>query len=88
MLEVILGLLLGGLFGWGVIAGMDALMDWIAKLRAQKRTRIERELDRTQEQLRQTVLALAGQLGADAHEARKALIRESFLASGQLPTRE
>ena len=88
MLEVILGLLLGGLFGCGVIAGMDALMDWIAKLRAQKRTRIERSLDCTQEELRQTILALAGQLGADAHEARKALIRESFFASGHVPTRD
>ena len=50
--------------------------------------RIEAELDRQQAELRATILNLANQLGADAHEARKALIRESFLASGKVPPPE
>ena len=50
-----------------------------------RRARIEAELDRKQDELRRTVLQLADALGMDAHEARKALIRESFLASGRTP---
>lgn len=50
-----------------------------------RRARIEAELDRKQEELRRTVLQLADALGMEAHEARKALIRESFLASGRTP---
>lgn len=41
--------------------------------------------DQKQMELRHTILRLADHLGADAHEARKALIRESYLASGKLP---
>jgi len=70
---------------WLVWAGVITIVDWIKALRANKRVRIERELDRQQAELRATILHLAGQLGADAHEARKALIRESYLASGQTP---
>lgn len=61
------------------------LVDWIKSLRERKRARIERELDRTQAELRATILRLASELGADAHEARKALIRESYLVSGKVP---
>jgi hypothetical protein len=50
-----------------------------------RRARIEAELDRKQDELRRTVLQLADTLGMEAHEARKALIRESFLASGRTP---
>lgn len=50
-----------------------------------RRARIEAELDRKQEELRRTVLQLADALGMEAHEARKALIRESFLASRRKP---
>lgn len=50
-----------------------------------RRARIEAELDRKQDELRRTVLQLADALGMEAHEARKALIRESFLASGRTP---
>ena len=32
-----------------------------------------------------TILQLASELGADAHEARRALIRESYLTSGRVP---
>ncbi|NYD66389.1 hypothetical protein [Agromyces atrinae] len=51
-----------------------------------RRARIEAELDRKQDELRRTVLQLADALGMEAHEARKALIRESFLASGRTPS--
>ena len=77
-------LLLGGL-GYLVIEGASWLMDWIKGRREQRIARIEAELDRTAQQMRATILLLAEQLGADGFEARKALIRESFLASGQVP---
>ncbi|HWH25145.1 MAG TPA: hypothetical protein VNT53_00665 [Pseudolysinimonas sp.] len=57
------------------------LVDWVRSRRERRRVAIERELDRKQAQLRATILQLAEELGNDAHEARKALIRESFLAS-------
>ncbi len=63
----------------------ERLMNWLARRREARMTRIETELDRTQEELRATVLTLAQALGAEAHEARKALIRESYRASGKLP---
>ena len=52
-----------------------------------RRARIEAELDQKQDELRRTILDLADALGMEAHEARKALIRESYLASGQVPRR-
>jgi len=77
-------LLVGGLINLLWMGGVW-LVDWIKTLRERKRARIERELDRTQAELRATILRLASELGADAHEARKALIRESYLASGRVP---
>lgn len=59
--------------------------DQIERCRDAKRARIEAELDRTEAQLRATILQLAAELGADAHEARKAMIRESYLHRGELP---
>ncbi len=56
-------------------------------LRDRKRKARERELHRAELELRRTILQLASELGADAHEARKALIRESYLASGRIPER-
>lgn len=50
-----------------------------------RRARIEAELDCKQDELRATILQLADALGMEAHEARRALIRESFLASGRTP---
>lgn len=76
-----------------LIQGAVELTVWISKMvkqyRANKRARSEEELDRTQAELRLAILNLASQLGADAHEARKALIRESYLAGrdGNPPTR-
>lgn len=70
---------------WLVGAAVMWIVDWLSRLRDQRRARIERELDRKQAELRATVLRLASELGADAHEARKALIRESYLASGTMP---
>lgn len=60
-------------------------LDFIPALRERRRRALERELERTQMQLRATILQLASELGADAHEARKALIRESYLAAGRVP---
>ncbi|GAB3608367.1 hypothetical protein GCM10027414_04920 [Humibacter ginsengiterrae] len=68
--------------------GIEDLMDWLQQWRDARAARIEAELDRTQEQLRATMLQLAEALAQDAHQARRALIRESFLASGQMPPRD
>jgi hypothetical protein len=70
---------------WLLWVGVEWVVNWLLALRERKRARIERELDRTQAELRSTILRLASELGADAHEARKALIRESYLASGRVP---
>jgi F0F1-type ATP synthase membrane subunit b/b' len=61
------------------LAGLAVTM-WEA-YRENRKSRIERELDDAQASLRATIVDLAAELGADAHETRKALIRESFLAS-------
>ncbi len=65
--------------------GRQPLEQWIDRRRDRKRARIEAELDRTQAELRQTILQLASALNGDALEARKALIRESYLARGEVP---
>ncbi len=76
---------------WFLIAAFVAVlligvvMELNYRWRQRKVRRIEAELDRAQAELRATILALASELGADAHEARKALIRESFLAAGRIP---
>lgn len=57
------------------------VVDWLSTLRDRRRARIERELDRKQAEVRATILTLAEQLDAAGLEARKALIRESYLAS-------
>ncbi len=80
-------LLAAGLIYWAG-AGVVWLVDWWRDRRRRRIARIEAELDRQQAELRATILHLADQLGADAHEARKALIRESFLASGRVPPPE
>jgi hypothetical protein len=50
-----------------------------------RRARVEAELDQKQDELRRTILSLADALGMEALEARRSLIRESFVASGRLP---
>lgn len=78
-----------------ILAGLWKAGEWlvhlfrehrIARIRAVKRT-TEIELDRKQEELHRTILRLAEGLDMEAHEARKALIRDSFIASGHLPNR-
>jgi hypothetical protein len=69
----------------GLWMGGEWLMQLINRRRAVRVARIEAELDRKQDELRATVLQLASALGMEAHEARKALIRESYLASGRIP---
>jgi hypothetical protein len=70
---------------WGVLYGIGALMYWIAtqvrQYRQRRRDRIEAELDRAEAELKATLYELASQLSQNAHEARKALIRESFLTA-------
>jgi hypothetical protein len=78
---LLLPVLLVALIVQGVIEVTIWISNMVKRHRANKRARIEAELDRTQAQLRATILNLASQLGAEAHEARKALIRESYLAS-------
>lgn len=76
------------LVGW-IVQGVSYVAEWLVNLyarrRARKRAVIEAELDRTQERLRRTILDLSAALGAEAHEARKALIRESYLARAEVP---
>lgn len=71
-----------------ILIGVVLFVEWLKELSDRRRTRIERELDVVQERMRATIFQLASELGADAHEARKALIRESYLASGQLPPQQ
>lgn len=78
---LLLPFLLVALLVQGVIELTIWIVNKIRDSRLSKRRRIEAELDRKQAALRATILDLASQLGADAHEARKALIQESFLAS-------
>lgn len=78
---LLLPFLLVALLVQGVIEVTAWIVNKINRYRANKRARIEAELDCKQAALRATILNLASQLGAEAHEARKALIRESFLAS-------
>jgi uncharacterized membrane protein YbhN (UPF0104 family) len=80
-------IIVGGFLYW-VGVGLEWLVDWWRDRRQRRIARTEAELDRQQAELRATILNLANQLGADAHEARKALIRESFLASGRVPPTE
>ncbi|GAA2021759.1 hypothetical protein GCM10009819_00340 [Agromyces tropicus] len=72
--------------GYGLWKGGEWLVIGIIRRRRARIARIEAELDRTQDELRATVLQLANALGMEAHEARKALIRESYLASGHVPS--
>ena len=65
--------------------GRQPVEQWVRQRRDRKRARIEAELDRTQAELRQTIFQLASALNGDALEARKALIRESYLARGEVP---
>ena len=76
------------LAGWiisGLATGGEWAMRYFLDRRDRKRAAIEAELDRKQAELRATILNLSEQLNGDAHEARKALIRESFLARGEIP---
>lgn len=57
------------------------VVDWLIALHDRRRARIERELDRKQAEVRATILTLAEQLDTAGLEARKALIRESYLVA-------
>ena len=60
---------------------------WLLTRCDRRRQARERELRHAQLDLRRAKLQLASELGADAHVARRALIRESFLTSGKTPPR-
>lgn len=64
------------------VRARDGVADFVDR---DRKARLEAELDRKQEELRRTILQLADALGMEAHEARKLLIRESYLASGRAP---
>lgn len=83
--EVIATILLVGVIAFFIAAGGEVFMQWKKSRRERRIARIEAELDRQAAELRGTILSLAEQLGANAHEARKALIRESYRATGQAP---
>lgn len=68
-----------------VVQSYQAFTAWVRSRREERIATIEAELDRTQAELRRTILDLSAALGAEAHEARKALIRESFIARGEIP---
>ncbi|RWZ78505.1 MAG: hypothetical protein EOT05_02010 [Candidatus Microsaccharimonas sossegonensis] len=63
----------------------DLALGAMGSVGQRRRARIEAELDLKQEELRRTILQLATAIGMESHEARRALIRESFLASGRIP---
>ncbi|MFD6699420.1 MULTISPECIES: hypothetical protein [unclassified Microbacterium] len=68
-----------------LIEGGEWLMEWIPERRKQHRMAIEAELDRKQEELRATIFQLASALSMDAHDARRELVRTSYLATGTVP---
>jgi hypothetical protein len=71
-----------GIIGIGIsLVFAAAAMSWWEEHQERRRNRIEHELDLTSAKLRATILELARALSNDAHEARKALIQESFDAS-------
>lgn len=61
-----------------------AVADFYQEVRERRRKKIEAELDRRQEELRLTILQLASALNEDASHARRALVRECFLARGEV----
>lgn len=63
------------------------LVNWLIRRQEARTAHTRAELDRTQDQLRRTILQLTDVLGVEAHEARRALIRESYLASRRAPSR-
>lgn len=63
----------------------EQVMNLIIPGRRARQAQMEADLDRKQDELRRSVLQLADALGMEAHEARRALIRESFLAPGRAP---
>ncbi len=81
--------LLGTVVAWDVvrygIAGVATGVGWLAERPKRRRARIEAELDRTEAQLRTTVLQLATELSNAGLDARKEMIRQSYLAYGQPP---
>lgn len=65
----------------------DVYVAWKKSRQQQRIARIEADLDRAQDELQQTILAIAGQLTADRDEASRALTRAAYLSSGQVPPR-
>lgn len=66
----------------------DAVAEWVAQRRRDRRAEIEAVLDRNQAELRRTVLHLADALAEErvaANETSEAMIRAAYLTRGQLP---
>ena len=65
-----------------VITGVaDEVESW----KARRRARIEADLDRTQEELRQTILQIADGLASDRDETSRQMMQAAFLETGQTP---
>jgi sirohydrochlorin ferrochelatase len=78
-------LLLGPMLAFNAVSyGVYGVAEGVSRLRSRKRARIEAELDRTSHELRATMYALAKELSDAGHDARKEMIRQSFLASGKV----
>lgn len=77
---VVLLVAVAALVAWWVF---DVLWDKYEAWQERRRGRFEAELDAKSEQLRQTILSLAGDLATDRDEASKALTRAMFLTTGR-----
>lgn len=81
-LAVIAGVLYGGLLACCYAA------DWLERRRRERRAEIERALDRKQEELRRTVLALADALAEErlaAVGASEQMVARAYLTTGRVP---
>ncbi|HEX4402829.1 MAG TPA: hypothetical protein VHZ98_16025 [Galbitalea sp.] len=80
-----LGLVVAGKAVGAGVAGIASGVGWIAERPQRRRAHIEAELDRTQAQLRRTVLQLATEISNAGLDARKDLLQQAYVASRGLP---
>ncbi len=59
--------------------------DEVERWKARRRSRVEADLDRQQQELRQTILRIAEELANERNEASREMLRAAFLADGQAP---
>lgn len=83
-----LGLVVAGHIVGAGVAGAASGIGWIAERPQRRRARIEAELDRKEAEMRQTVLRLANDISSAGLDARRRMIQESYLASGEVVQRD